>query len=124
MEDISNAAKLESIKSLQSTISKTEKALAQMTRKGTNTALITKRLRALQVGLAVLESVWNQNPHHYTPDDLAQARPILTGLFPSLEKIYAKSPAGSPQRTLLERRITALKLAVQAIDEVSNRSFN
>ena len=119
MEDISNVDKLESLKSFQSTISKSEKALAQMTEKGSNTTLIKKRLNALYIGLAMLENVWNQRPHHYTQEDLTEARNILTDLFPSIENIYAKSKAGSPQRTLLERRIKALKLAVQSIDEIT-----
>lgn len=116
MENVSNLDQLESIKSLQSTINKLEKALAQMTEKGANTTLVTKRLKALYIGLAVLENVWNQSPHHYSQEDLAEARKILTGLLPSIENIYTKSKAGSPQKTLLERRIKALKLAIQAID--------
>lgn len=122
MENVSHIDKLESIKSFQSTIGKSEKALAQMTQKGASTTLIKKRLKALYIGLAILENVWNQSPHHYhyTQEELAEARHVLTGLFPSIENIYAKSKAGSPQRTLLERRIKSLELAVQAIDDLSN----
>jgi len=120
MENVSNVDKLESIKSFQSTISKSENALAQMTEKGANTSLIKKRLKAFYIGLAMLENVWNQRPHHYTREDLAEARNVLTGLLPSIERIYAKSKVGSPQKTLLERRIKALELAVQAIDNLSN----
>lgn len=101
------------------TISKSENALASMTQKGANTTLLKKRLNALYIGLAMLENVWNQRPHHYTREDLAVARNVLTGLLPSIENIYAKSKVGSPQKTLLERRIKALELAVQAIDDLS-----
>lgn len=120
MEKVSNVDKLESIKSFQSTISKSEKALDQMTQKRANTTLLEKRLKAIYIGLAMLENVWNQRPHHYTQEDLAEARNVLTGLFPSIENSYAKSKTGSPQRMLLERRIKALELAVQAIDDLSN----
>lgn len=120
MEHVSDVIKLESIKAFQSAIRKSEKALAQMTQKGSNTTLIKKRLQALKIGLAMLENVWNQIPHHYTQEDLADARNVLTGLLPSIESIYAKSKAGSPQRTLLERRIKALDLAVQAIEGLFN----
>lgn len=120
MENVSNEDKLESIKSFQSTIKKLEKALATMTQKGANTTLINKRLKAGCVGLAMLENVWNQSPHQYTQEDVAEARNVLTGLLPSIENSYAKSKVGSPQRTLLERRIKALELAVQAIDDCSN----
>ncbi|USK72263.1 hypothetical protein [Peribacillus asahii] len=120
MENVSNVDKSESIKSFQSTIRKLEKTLATMTQKGANTTLVKKRLKASYIGLAMLENVWNQSPHHYTLEDLAEARNVLTGLFPSIENSYAKLKAGSPQRTLLERRIKALELAVQAIDNFSN----
>jgi hypothetical protein len=120
MENISSEIKAESIKSLQSTIKKSEKALAQMSQKGANTTLIEKRLKAIHIGLAILENVWNQRSHHYTLEDLAEARNVLVGLFPSIEDIYAKSKTGSPQRTLIERRIKALELAVQAIGDFSN----
>lgn len=122
MGTVSNADKLESIQSiqsLQSTISKLENALSQMTLNGTNTTLVKKRLKAVEIGLAMLENVWNQSPHNYTQEDLAAARNVITGLFPSIENSYAKSKAGSSQRTLLERRIKALNLAVQAIDHLS-----
>lgn len=120
MENVSNENKLESIKSLQSTIGKCERALTQMTEKGANTTLLEKRMKALCIGLAILENLWNQRPHSYTREELVEARNILSGLFPSIENIYAKSKEGSPQKTLLKRRIKALELAVQAIDDLSN----
>ncbi len=116
---VSNTDKIESIKSMQSTIRKLENGLAQMTQKGANTTLIKKRLKSSYIGLAVLENVWNHKPHDYTQKDLVEARNVLAGLFPSIENIFAKLKAGSPQRTLLERRIKALELAVQAIDDLS-----
>ncbi|MBJ7985918.1 MULTISPECIES: hypothetical protein [Bacillus] len=121
MENVSNVDKLESIKSLQSTINKLENALSQMTQKGANTTLVKKRLKAVCIGLAMLENVWNQRTPHYTLKELAEARNVITGLLPSIEKFYDKSKAGSPQRTLLERRIKALEQAIQAIDNFSNK---
>ncbi|WP_374955141.1 hypothetical protein [Paenibacillus sp. PCH8] len=40
-------------------------------------------------------------------------------IFPSLESMYVKSAAGSPQRTLLARRIKAFQLAIQAMEDHS-----
>ena len=120
MKNVSNIDKVESIKSLQSTISKLENALSQMTQKGSNTTLVKKRLKAASIGLAMLESIWNQETHHYTQEDLADARNVLIGLLPSIEKIYVKSKLGSPQRTLLERKFKSLELAIQAINNTSN----
>lgn len=121
MENVSSKIKMDSIKSLQSTIKKSEKALEQMRQKGTNTTLIENRLMALRIGLDTLDNVWNQGSHHHTPKDLVTARTILVGLFPSIQDIYTKLKAGSPQRTLLERRIKALELAVQAIDDLTDK---
>ena len=121
MENVSDLHKEESIKSLQSTIRKLESALSQMTQKGSNTTLVKKRLQAACIGLAMLDSVWNQKPHQYNQEDLAEARNVITGLFPSIENSYVKSKTGSPQRTLLERRIKALELSIQAIDELSTK---
>lgn len=120
MEYASGVDKSESIKSIQSTISKCETALKQMTQKGANTTLLKKRLEALRIGLAVLEYAWNKIPHRYTNKELEEARNIITGLFPSIENIYARSKPG-PQKTLLERRIKALEYAVQAIDNASHK---
>lgn len=91
-----------------------------MTEKGANTILIKKRLKALHTGLAMLEHVWYQKPHHIPKKDLVEARNVLIGLYPSIENIYAKTKEGSPQQTLLERRMKSLQLAVQAIDDSLN----
>jgi hypothetical protein len=113
--------KSESIKSFQSTIRKSEKALDQMTERGASTALIRKRLKAFHIGLAMLKNTWHHEPHPYTQEELAEARNVLTGLLPQIEKIYAESKEGSPQKTLLKRRIRAFHLAVQAIDDSTKR---
>ncbi|MCG7385616.1 hypothetical protein [Paenibacillus sp. ACRRY] len=118
MEDVSEHNQSQSIQSLQSTILKSENALAQMTQKGANTTLIEKRLKALRIGLSILEHVWNHKPHPYTLGDVTEARSVLTGLMPSIDNSLAKAKEGSPQRTLLIRRIQALELAVQAMDDL------
>lgn len=122
MEKVSNEEKLESFSAFQSAIRKSENALASMMQQGANTTtLLTKRLKALQIGLALLGTAWNQRPHHYTGDEITEARKVLTGLFPSLQNSYDKAKPGSPQKTLLERRIKAMELAVEAMDHLDNR---
>ncbi|AIQ48114.1 hypothetical protein R70723_21035 [Paenibacillus sp. FSL R7-0273] len=115
----SRIEQLESLKSMQSTIHKLESALSQMTESGANTTLVKKRLLAVNAGLAVLEKIWENKPYPYTPEESAEARKVLVGLISSVENSYARSKAGSPQRTLLERRLRALKQAVQATDNLS-----
>lgn len=124
MEIVSDIDKLESIRSMQSTIRKLENGLAKMTQQDANTTLIKKRLKASYIGLAMLENAWNQKAHNYSREDIEEARNVLTGLFPSIGNSFAKLKAGSPQRTLLERRIKALELTVQAIDDISSQDVS
>lgn len=119
MIEVSNVVKSESVKSLQSTIRKLEKAYDQMSQKGANTTLVKKRLNAIKIGLSLLEHFWDQKPLDYTKEDLKEARHILTGLLPTIQNTYNKLKAGSSQRTLLERRIKSLQLAIQGIDQYS-----
>lgn len=93
-----------------------------MTEKGANTTLVEKRHKACCIGLAVLENVWDQKLHPYTEEELAEARKVLIGLMPSIESAYAKLKEGSPQRTLLERRIKALELAAEALEDFGERN--
>ena len=118
MENIPNNFRQQSIHSLQSTISKTEKGLALMDQKGANITLIEKRLQAFKYGLAALEHVWNEKPIQVSLDEMTASRQILVGLLPSIRDQYAKSKTGSPQQTLLERRIKSFEMAVQAMDEI------
>jgi len=123
MEITTETVKTESIASFQSTVRKSENALKRMTDKGANTALVSKRLKALRIGLVVLEHVWNEKPYLYTYEDMAEARILLAGLLPSIEGIYAKAKPGSPQKTLLERRIKSLQLAIQAMEDSIDKNL-
>lgn len=120
MESTTLAQQTESIRSFESTIRKCETALAQMTEKGSNTALLEKRLNALKIGLAILENVWREQPFDCSPQEIKESGDVLSGLLPSIESSYAKSKDGSPQKTLLERRLKSIKLAIEAIDNYSS----
>ena len=115
MINVTDKDKIESISSLQSSIRKTEKSLAQMNDKGASTTLVRKRLEALNIGLDILESTWNKKPNRYAEEDLKSAQDVLERLLPGIIRIYEKSKLGSPQRTLLERRIKSLELAIEEI---------
>lgn len=117
MKNISTEERVESIQSLQSTISKLENALFTMTQSAASTKLVQKRLDAVSIGLAMLEHVWNHKLHPFTREEISAAYDVITGLLTSVGNSYAKSKEGSPQRTLLERRIRALELAAQAMKD-------
>lgn len=118
MGNTTEADKKISIESFQSTIRKSEKALIQMTEKGANITLVKKRLEAFKIGLTVLENRWYKSSMDCSKEELEEARRTLMGLLPSLEKIYRKQTEGSPQKTLLRRRIESLNEAVSEIEDL------
>lgn len=100
--------------SFLSTIGKLEKTILTLQRKGASIALAERRLSAYRVGFAVLFT----DAPSYCTDELKDAQAVLSGLIPSLERSYAKLAQGSPQRTLLERRMSSMLDAIRAIDEL------
>ena len=117
MPDASPAETAQSVAALQSAISKSHKALAQMVRKGASTTLIERRLDALETGLAALTRAPRQDDGRLnSAQDLAQARNVLAGLLLAVKSACAQAGGGSPQQTLAARRARALESAIQAID--------
>lgn len=119
---ISNLDKLQSIESMQSTLRKLENSKNQMMQKGASTTLVSKRLHAIEIGLALLEFRWDSKPFYCTREDIVAAREVLDGLLPSLQSMYVKSKPDSPQKTLLERRIKAMELSIEVMKEILNDS--
>jgi hypothetical protein len=122
MSDPSPAETAQSVAALQSAISKSQKALAQMARKGASTTLIERRLDALQIGLAALTRAPRQDDGRLnSTQDLARARNVLAGLLLAVKSACAKAGGGSPQQTLAARRARALEFAIQTIDAELSR---
>ncbi len=106
------------IRSLQSSIRKLRKALASVEQGKVSITVVAKRLKALEVGLAALSALWDDQPFPYSHEQAREAAAIIKGLFPSLQAMAEKFPAASSQATLLARRIRALELAMQALGEM------
>jgi hypothetical protein len=117
MMTVSEEIKVLSIKSLESTFSKLSNAYDSMTAKGSNTTLVKKRRDAVNIGLESLKGTWDGVDFSYEREDILTSKEVLQSLIPSIEKQIAKAKDGSPQKTLNERRLTALKLAIQSIEE-------
>ena len=105
-----------SIKSLESTYNKLSNAYKSMTEKGSNTTLVKKRHTAIKVGLESLKDTWEGGGFFYDEEIILTSKDILQGLIPSIEKQIAKAKVGSPQKTLNDRRLTALKLAIESLE--------
>lgn len=117
MKDVCSSDVQESINALHSAIRKSDRALVQMVQKGASTTLISKRLNALKVGLILLQNDGELMMNPMDRSDLTDTKVLLESLLTSIERMYRQSKSGSSQRTLLEKRITALYLVLRKIDE-------
>lgn len=105
-----------SIKSLESTFNKLSTAYNTMTEKGSNTTLVKKRRDAIKIGLESLKETWNNTDFSYDTETVSTSKDILQSILPSIEKQLEKAAEGSPQKTVNERRLTALKLAIESLE--------
>ncbi|SES01366.1 hypothetical protein SAMN04487944_11519 [Gracilibacillus ureilyticus] len=116
MKAISQEIKDLSIKSLESTFNKLTNAHKSTIEKGSNTTLVKKRLNAVKMGLESLKGTWNGEDFCYKEESVLTSIEVLQGIIPSIEKQILKAKEGSPQKTLNERRLTALKLAIESLE--------
>jgi hypothetical protein len=116
MKTVSQEIQDLSIRSLESTINKLSNAFNSATEKGSNTTLVQKRLKAVKIGLESLRGTWNGEDFCYDEEIILTSKEVLQGLIPSIEKQIAKAKEGSSQKTLNERRLTALKLAIESLE--------
>ena len=116
MKNVSQEIQDLSIKSLESTFNKLSNAYNSMTEKGSNTTLVKKRRNAVKIGLESLKDAWNRGDFFYDEETILTSKDILKGVIPSIEKQIAKAKEGSSQKTLNERRLTALKLAIESFE--------
>ena len=119
MKTVSQEIQDLSIKSLESTFNKLSNAYKSMTEKGSNTTLVKKRRDAVKIGLESLKDVWSEGDFSYDEEIILTSKDVLQGVLPSIEKQIAKAKEGSSQKTLNERRLTALKLAIRIPGEPS-----
>ncbi|MEF3353097.1 hypothetical protein PV403_07905 [Paenibacillus sp. GYB006] len=116
MNTISKETQDLSITSLESTMNKLTNAYNTMTEKGSSTTLVKKRLNAVKIGLESLKRVWNEQSFNYNEEIIMTSKEVLQGILPSIEKQIAKAKEGSSQKTLNERRLTALLLAIESLE--------
>jgi hypothetical protein len=116
MKTVSQEIQDLSIKSLESTFNKLSNAYKSMIEKGSNTTLVKKRRNAVKVGLESLKGTWNGGDFFYDDEIILTSKDILQSVIPSIEKQIAQAKEGSSQKTLNERRLTALKLAIESLE--------
>jgi len=104
------------IQSMQSTLRKLENGFKRMTEKEVNTSLIQKRRDAVKIALNSLEHAWHGTEFPYEMSDILEARTVIAGILPSVKNQYENTKEGSPQKTLLERRIASIEAAIDALD--------
>lgn len=116
MNSVNKETQAQSIKSLASTYTKLANAYKSMTEKGANTTLVQKRRDAIKIGLDSLKNTWNGEDFSYEEEVIRTAKDVLQNTIPSIEKQLAKAKDGSSQKTINERRLTALQLAIVSLE--------
>ncbi|MCG3418237.1 hypothetical protein [Oceanobacillus jordanicus] len=116
MANVSQDIQDMSITSLESTFKKLSNAYKSMTEKGSNTTVVKKRRDAVKVGLESLKGTWYGEVFIYDKEVIITSKEILERVMPSIEKQIANAKEGSSQKTINERRITALKLAIDSLE--------
>lgn len=117
MKTISKDTQNMCMKSLQSTFHKLASAYDSMMKKGANTTLVKKRKDAVKIGLDSLKNVWADSEFFYSEENILTSIDVLQTFIPSIEKQIEKAKDGSSQKTLNVRRLKALKLAIQSLEE-------
>ncbi len=116
MKTVSQEIQDLSIKSLESTFNKLSNAYKSTIEKGSSTTLVKKRLNAVKIGLESLKGTWNGEDFCYDEESILTSKEVLQAIIPSIEKQIVKAKEGSSQKTLNERRLTALKLAIESLE--------
>jgi hypothetical protein len=116
MRNISQEIQDLSIKSLESTLNKLSNAYNTMTEKGANTAIVKKRRNSVKIGLESLKDAWGRGDFLYDKENILASKDILQRIMSSIEKQIAKAKEGSSQETLNERRLAAIKLAIESLE--------
>jgi hypothetical protein len=116
MKNVSKEIQDLSIKSLESTLNKLSNAYNSMSEKGSNTTLVKKRRNSVKIGLESLKNAWGRGDFFCDEENILTSKNILQGIMPSIEKQIAKAKEGSSQKTLNERRLTAIKLATESLE--------
>jgi hypothetical protein len=123
MTDASREIQELSIKSLESTFKKLSNAYKTMNEKGSNTILVKKRKDAVKIGLESLKNAWFREDFSCDREIILTAANTLQGIIPSIERQIAKAKEGSSQKTLNERRLTAIRLAIESLKNRLNENL-
>nr|WP_269410965.1 hypothetical protein [Lentibacillus daqui] len=70
----------------------------------------------MKIGLKSLKGTWNGKDFSHNEETILTSKEALQSLIPSIEKQIAKAKEGSSQKTLNERRLIALKLVIESLD--------
>lgn len=112
MENVTDEEKQQSIEAFHSIIRKSEKALSHMKGDSPQTKQLEKRMKAVQIGLNMLNSRWNGLEWDVSETDVREAKKELENLLLTLPSFLKKLKEGSGQRTYITRRIKALEIAI------------
>ncbi|OEL04683.1 hypothetical protein AST12_00650 [Staphylococcus succinus] len=117
MNSIDNELKKNSIKSLDSTLKKLEKAYTTMNNEGKNITVVRKRKNSIKIALDSLRNDWENHDFNYSKEDIVLAIEVLDSLKPSIQKQIDKVDGFSSQKTLNERRLKAINSSIKSLEK-------
>lgn len=117
MNNIDSELKKNSIKSLDSTLKKLEKAYIKMNDEGKNITVVRKRRNSIKIGLDSLQNDWEDHDFNYSKEDIVLAIEVLYSLKPSIQKQIDKVDGFSSQKTLNEKRLNAINLSIKSLEK-------
>ena len=106
----------EAARAISSALMKSEKALLKLKEGSPQLRMTTENIRAFQIGLALIRREQGaRDALVFRKEELASAQAAFASMTARVEKVLPKFAAGTPQHTLVVRRIRAFEIAEQMI---------
>jgi HAMP domain-containing protein len=111
---MSNGANTDELKDvlrpIESLISKSEKAERKLAQGTWQHTMLRENLKALRIASALLKKE-TDDTHSFTRDNLEEALRAFASMIDKTEKAQAKLSSGTPQHTLQQNRLKALRVS-------------
>lgn len=122
MRDLTDKEQQYCLEAFESMIRKLNKTIETMAAKGSkNLATPQNRRFACEVALSMLHHHWNKTEFTYSLSEVKDAQQILLRIRPSIQKQLPKFVENTPQHTIAMRRLLALDVVADYLQEFLTR---
>jgi hypothetical protein len=111
----------EAARAIASALRKSEKAILKLKEHSPQFRLTAESISAYQIALALIERErGSQDALSFSEEECTRAHTAFSSMIARVEKFLPKFAAGTPQHTLVVRRIRAFELAVRLIESAED----